>query len=184
MSDEKDDLTGIFDDLTPEDFLPELKRGILAFDAFVQDNIKSIRMAYLASDGQINPVAIFADPTNEWVFVPNDDENMGQYISRLREAAHTLKATWFFISRKTMVGSYVVEVSDEDQIADVADPSAVKRAADAGLMSEGVLYYAERLEDGVRDVRHGYMRVENDRLGTVAEGNPLQRMELFSNILG
>jgi hypothetical protein len=181
VSDEQDDdLTGIFDDLSPEDFALEPKRGIIAFDKFVKENIQSIRMAYLASEGQINPVAVFADPMNEWVFVPNDDENMGEYVERLREAAKTLKATWFFISRKTMVGSYLT--TNED-VSDLADPEVIARLEAEGQMTEGVLYYAERLEDGQREHRHGFMRAEDGRLTQVVEGNPIQTIELFSNIL-
>lgn len=183
MTDNDDELTGIFDDLTPEDFALEEKRGIVAFDRFVKENIAAIRMAYLASEGQVNPVAVLASPENEWTFVPTDDENLGEYIERLREAAKTLKATWFFISRKTKVGSYAADASNG--IPDIADREVVKAARDQGILSEGIFYYAERYEDGVRDCRHGMMRADaDDRLSDPIEGNPhVQGVGIFSNIL-
>lgn len=179
MTDEHDELTGIFDDLKPEDFAPR-KQGIVAFDAFVKENIRSLRVAYAAADGEINPIAIFASPDNEWTFSPTEDENMGQYIQRLREAAKTLKATWFFISKKTLVGA--LTATNDGTIPEITNTGWAEQHRQ--LLTEGVVYYAERLEDGVKDCRHGIIYAEDGALTQVVEGNPnAQSMGLFSNIL-
>lgn len=177
--DEHDDLTGIFDNLTPEDFLEPLKKGVVAFDAFVKEQIKGVRMAWLAAEGNINSVAIFADPSNEWTFTPTEDENLGEYVERLREAGKTLNATWFFISRKTQVGAIALDTKD---IKSADDPDLVNSMTE--IMGEGIFYYAERLEDGVRDVRLGMMRADGNELGRVVEGNAqVQGVGIFHHIL-
>ena len=180
MSDFHDDeLTGIFDNLTPEDFTPF--RGRIAFDKFVAENIETTRTSWLAADGHINPIAVLATPAERWTFAPTDDETLGEYVERLRGEAKRLGASWLFISRKTLVGTYLV---DGDSVPDASDPEAIQKAIESGLMVEGVFYFAERVEGAERDSRHGLMRPEGERLGEVVEGNPNhQSASFFSRIL-
>lgn len=179
-----DDLTGIFDDLTPNDFSTVRNEGSMAFHRFVQENVKSVKIAFMAVDGNpINPLATFANPENEWVFSPNDDENLGQYVDRLRKVAKEIGATWFFISRMTQVATYSVDINDVPK--DINGPEALAKASEHGAaVVPGILYYAERLENGVREVQHGIMKINENRLEDPIVGNGLaQSIGLFENIL-
>lgn len=180
MNDYNDELSGIFDNITPADFAPF--KGRLAFDQFVTKNLEMTRMAWLAADGQINPVAVLATAEKSWAFAPTDDETLGEYVERVRGEAKKLGATWLYISRKTLVGTFKVDPSDAP---DATNPEAIQEAIEKGLMSEGLFYYAERLEDGERDCRHGMMRAQDNELGELIEGNPYhQSVSFFANILG
>lgn len=187
-----DELTGIFDNLDPDDFNDPItvkatrgerdNYGAEAFDQFIDRKIETVRESYLASEGQINPVATLASRTSEWMFTPTDEETLGQYVERLRSEAKRLGATWLFISRKTLVGS---SQQDEDSVVDTSDPEQLQAGIEAGLVSEGVFFFAERIEDGVRDHRHGIMKAENsDTLGELVMGNPVQTVSFFATILG
>lgn len=177
-----DELAGIFDHLTPEDFSPF--RGRIAFDQFITQNLETTRTSWLAADGQINPVAVLATATERWTYVPTDEETLGEYVERLRSEARRLKATWLFLSRKTLVGNYEVRVGDD--VPDTSDPDALQKAIEKGIITEGIFYFAERSEDGKTDTRHGLMKPDKDgRLGPVVEGNPKhQTADFFKNILG
>ncbi len=181
MNDHDDELTGIFNDLTPQDFTPF--SGRVAFDDFVTQNINAMRIAWAAADGAVNPVAFLATAGKIDIHTAEDGETLGQYIERVQQEARKMGATWLFVSRKTLVGNY--QASSRDTIPDATDPAALEKAIASGLMVEGLFYYAERLEDGQRDCRHGMMRAEGDRLGELIEGNPHhQTVGFFSNILG
>lgn len=175
-----DELAGIFDDLSPEDFSPN--RGRVAFDKFVDRHVQIVRMAYLASEGNINPVAILATDTEEHEFTPTQEETLGEYVARLHDEAEGVGAKWLFISRKTLVGSLSIPASE---MFDLSDPEQVQAAIEKGLMSEGVFYYAERTEGAERQRRHGMMRADGNRLAMQVEGDSEhQSVDFFSSILG
>lgn len=185
MTDEHDELTGIFDNLKPEDFSvgdgPNL--GHAAFDKFVGDNLRTVRTGFLASDGHLNPIAVLSDSQTQVVLVPEGAETLGDWLERLRSEAQKLGATWFFLCRKTMVGHY--QSSGSEPVPDATDPNAVAEAMSKGLMSEGLFFYAERMENGDRESRHGLMEIQDGRLGEVREGDPAtQSVEFWQTVLG
>lgn len=185
-----DELDGIFDDLKPEDFFLETSaieevsrtsKGAEMFSAFVDEQLRAIRLAYAASQGQVNPIAILANTERQRVFSPEDDENMGQYTSRLNREAKLMGATWVFISRKTLVAAHHVS---PDQIHDTNDPEAVAQAIADGVLKTGLIWFSERRENGERHRRHGIIEaLPNHNLGQPVEGDSSQAIPIFDRIL-
>lgn len=184
-----DELTGIFDDLTPDDFIRTTtariethlpgspNQGAEAFAKFVQHNVDTVRSSSIHANGNdINPVAVLANASTQWIFAPLPEENMGQYIQRLHDEAVNLNATWVFISRQTMVAA-----TDED--VDTTDPESIQAALDRGLMKKGVIFFAQRHEGDEWEHRHGMMHLEDGGLGPAVFGDPNQTVSYFARIL-
>lgn len=185
MSDEHDELTGIFDHLRPEDFTQGFgpNHGSEAFHKFVDANIITVRTGYAASDGHLNPFANLADSTSQVTITPTDDETLGEYVERCRSEAIRLGAKWVFIARKTLVGNY--DAKSTDDIPDTSDPEALAKAIEEGLLVEGMFYYAERRELNEAESRHGIMKAQGNNLGECVEGSSAaQTVEFFKGILG
>lgn len=188
-----DELTGIFDDLEPDDFnvkttariethLPDAPhRGASAFKQFVEHNIEVVRSSSLAAGGgDINPVAILSSASTQWMFSPVEGETMGDYVQRLHQEAAALGATWVFISRQTMVGSAMI---DDEDVPDAADPVAVEEALKRGTMSKGVVFFAQRHEGDEWEHSHGMMLLADGGLGPAIYGSQEQKMDFFAQIL-
>lgn len=183
MNDFNDELSGIFDDLNPDDFIPF--QGADAFQKFFMQAIDATRFAWLSAEGNINPVAILASPSERWFLPADDGETLGQYIERVRLNAQENDARWLFISRRTTVANWTVD--DADQIpGDPTSPEAIAEGIRLGHAREGVFYYAEQYDPSERDIRYGVMLPEDDgHLSEPDEGNTtLQVVGLFANILG
>lgn len=183
-----DDFTGIFDHLSPDDFNletsavdenPGVYRGPHAFSTFVDQQLRAVRLAFAAADGEINPVAVLVSPTVERVFAPDDDETLGQYLDRLSNEARTVGATWFFISKKTVAG-----VFSSNEHPDVNSPEAMQAAIDEGTAKLNVLWYAERREGDERHHRHGLLEIVGNKLGQMYEGPAEQGLTAFERVLG
>ncbi|HRD59548.1 MAG TPA: hypothetical protein PLZ93_00685 [Nocardioides sp.] len=179
----RDEVSGIFDDLSPDDFagIRSLQVRPGSFDDFVEDQVAALRIAYLSSDGEMNPVAVLGQGTSAWLHAPDEDETLGAYFARLETEARRIGATRFFISRKTHVGSAPVEHPD---LPDVADAGMIREVLESGGLVEGVYYFAARRDGEEREYRHGIMKAHGNRLGEVVEGSPDQPMELLTGILG
>jgi len=184
-----DDLSGIFDHLSPDDFAitsavdesARTNRGAAAFNSFVDEQLRAIRLAYTAAEGEINPIAILASPESQRLFKPDDDENMNEYVARLNREAKAMGATWVFISRKTLVASHMV---DPDDVHDVNDEEAVADAIKKGLLKTGLVWFAERREGDERHRRHGVIEAgPNHQLGLPTEGSEGQPIPIFDRIL-
>lgn len=195
MSDFNDDeLSGIFNDLSPDDFAVQTTArvetylsgspnvGDAAFIKFVDHNIEVLRTSALAAGGnEINPVAVLASASTQWIFSPEPDESMGEYIERLHGEAERLGATWCFISRFTMVAATSGGVFQDEDIAD--DKRGVKMMEE-GNLTRGVVFYAARVEDGDHQRRHGVMFIEDRGLTPPVYGDPDQPFAIFDEILG
>jgi hypothetical protein len=186
MNEDKDEFTGIFDDLTPEDF--ELSTsafadvhwdqegGEKAFNEFVATQITTLRTTFSAAEGRIQSLAVLANPNRMRSFLPEDDENLGQYLERLGREAEKMRATWFFISRVTMVGS----VTSVDPIMfDAGD----HQAESAPKVERGVIWFAARREYDGRGHRQGIMTAVGNHLGKMIEGTPDQTFGIFEVVL-
>lgn len=192
-NDNNDDLTDIFEHLTPEDFVTETtsmedlaraNEGAEAFGAFVDEQLRMLRTAYIAAEGQLNPIAIIASPTVQRIFAAEDDESLGQYVARVAREAKRIGAIWTFISKKTLVASHETEYDGSPQ-PDVNDPEEVQAAVATGAMVLGVMWYAERREGNEHQHRIGIMLDEHGRrLGKSVEGSDVQGVPLFAQILG
>lgn len=186
-----DEFTGIFDNLNPDDFtletsaIDETSRenlGVEAFNAFVDEQLRALRISYAAADGElISPVSILASPVLQRVFSAEDDENMGQYVARLHREAKRMGATWVFTSKQTLVGTALML---PDDMVDINDSKAVDKAIEEGRMEEGIFWYAERREGDERHNRQGIIRVVGNKLGAMTEGPAQQQIPLMAQILG
>lgn len=168
-----DEYNGIFDDLNPNDFhgVTSWPHSYDSFDEFVDFEIMSTRKAWLASDGQINPVAVLATEDRIWLYAPDDDESVQEYFDRLKGEAERVQASWLYIAKQTNVGIR----SDQElgvlmDVADVEDED----------LDDGVLYYAAERE---KHTKIGIMRAYGNRLGEVIPGDPNQPFSMLGDIL-
>ena len=187
-NDERDELTGIFDHIRPEDFILETtaiqeyertNEGVEAFNAFVDEQLRAARQSWIAAEGEVQPIAILASTTKQRVFTPDDEETLGEWVQRLHREAQRMQANWVFLTKRTMVGSAAPGAQD----VDFNDQEAVQAAIEAGTLVDGSLWYAERREGGERHHRFGIMRAKNGRLAEMEEGPSSQPSGLWSLIL-
>lgn len=178
---EFDQFDGIFDELLPDDFsgVTSWRHHFKNFDEFVETGLLTVRVSYASAEGQINPVALLADHRQTWLYGPDDDETLGEYFERLKFEASRLKATWFFVSKKTMVGN----TKASENLPDVSDPEAIDKALEEGLLGEGVFYFASQHDGDEKEYRHGIMNAHGNRLGEAIEGNPQQTVNSLKEIL-
>jgi hypothetical protein len=182
-----DNITGIFDHLTPDDFSRETSafheeqgsfKGAANFSAWVNGQLKTLRVAFAGADGHLNPVAVLTSPTVTRSFIPDDDETLGDFLKRLGREARTIGATWFFLAKKAFVGTM-----ETTEPPDVSDPEAVLRLADEGKLKLGVLWYAERREGDERHQRTGFLTIVENRLGESVEGDAPQSFAALASVL-
>lgn len=192
-----DDLTGVFDDLTPEDFsvvttafhstdypdqqYPEGQVGEAAFEVFVAECLRATQYAFTASDGQINPIGLLGNRHLRRSFAPDNDEIVGQYIARLAREARLMRATWFFISQIVPTAWFS---SDTLHPSDSAE--GAQEAVEQGeTHHSNVYWYAERVEGTDSQRRHGIIQIlESGKLGDLMEGIPEQRVSIYAPVLG
>lgn len=181
-----DQFTGIFDDLTPEDFtrrttsaVTELDRIERSFDDFIADMLRAVRFAFASASGEIDPLATLAGGHVERVFAPDDDETVGNFIDRLAREAKVLDAEWLFIYKRTVVGTF-----QSDDGGSVDGPDAMQSALDAGTTQEAIYWYAEDRSSGESERRHGFLTIVGNHLGDQVEGNSVQTVRAFTRILG
>lgn len=185
-----DSYEGIFEHLTPDDFARDTSaveqdenrvNGLEAFNAFVDEQIRMLRTAYIAASGDLDPIAIIASPTVQRMFTPDDDESNQAWVDRVAHEARLIRANWTFVGKKAPVA--VVPPSEDGQVRDSMDKTLAQQAIAAGTVKIGMMFYAEYREDGERFHRLGQMaEVAPHRLGPVTE-NTVQEMPLFAEIL-
>ena len=152
--------------------------GKAAFNAWVDHNLRTMRIAWAAADGTVNPVAFLATKERMRTFAPDDDETLGQYIDRLTREARVVQARWFFICQRTHVGHI-----QSDEMMDAASAEIVQKAIDEGALKLGMVWYAERREGRITH-RAGYMTAVGNRLSEPEETSPEQSFEPFAEVLG
>ena len=195
-----DDLTGIFDDLSPIDFIAtsvvaRSPRHDDDFDHFVERQLHAVRYAFAAADGAINPIATLGTDTAEHMFTPEDDESLGQYVWRLRRQARIFGATTLFIFKKTKVGllpqdDAVVKALEDGALTEwarsqglaVDDPEAMRAALELGTQVDAVYWYAVQIGADPRR-RHGYITITDKQLGPLVEAEATQAVGAFDRIL-
>jgi hypothetical protein len=177
-----DDLTGIFDDLTPDDFFFADRSASTiglpdgcSFEQFITIQHDLLKYAFAAADGKINPLTILATDTQAIAYQADDDEKLGDYIARMAEEAKRINARWSFFYKKTLVAASI------DGRANVDNPGLLDELQKQGEAWECVYWYASR-NDGEPTMRHGYVKINKQRLGPVAEA-PEQPNEILDKIL-
>ena len=113
MSERHDELTGIFDGLTPDDFATETTAiasmvgcyaGPDILDGFVQHQLNAVRLAFTMSDGWLVTTAVLAGREGLRTFVADDDETLHDFVARARREAVRLRAHWCFFATQTQMG--------------------------------------------------------------------------------
>lgn len=181
MSDDHDELTGIFDNLNPDDFSDNATTPIALFNRFVDSNVDAIRKSYIAAEGEIQVITVLDSPAGKETIIPAyDGESLGEYVERVRSEAHSIGAVRLFLCRRAQVASKMIDMEEMKPVDDaswVGQPEV--------KLVDGLIYYAERLESGVREARIGIMRGENGDLVDRTEIDArLQPIDLFANMLG
>jgi len=182
---------GVFDDATVADFERSTSARIElaraghagdAFDQFVAEQARAVRMAWIAAETYMQPLVVITDGRQERVFIPDDDETLGQFIERMRREALAMEAVWAFIAKRSMVANLGSALETDDDV-DVTDTEEWEKAVAAGIVRLGVIWYAERREGEKRHHRHGQMQDEEGKLGEMREGSQAQAIPLFASIL-
>lgn len=187
-----DEYTGIFDNLNPEDFnleettaiseTPRGHHGADAFNAFVAEQQRAVVTAYMAGEGDVQPIALLANQDTQRIFTPDDEETVAEFIKRLNREAHSMGAVWTFYACKTQVA--FEEVDADAEVSDADNAEDVQAALAEGRMTDGILWYAERREGDEQHRRQGVMpEVGHGRLGSSKEASSRQSIGILTLIL-
>ncbi|GAA1934710.1 hypothetical protein [Nocardioides marmoribigeumensis] len=121
--DQRDELTGIFDALTPADFVRESTAiaamdgcyaGSAILDGFVEHQLNAVRLAFAMSDGWLFTTAVLAGRQGLRTFVADDDETLDGFVSRVRDEAARMRAHWCFMATQTLIGPRAGAGEDDD----------------------------------------------------------------------
>lgn len=189
-----DEYTGIFDNISPADFIltkttaifetPRTTQPVDAFSSFVEEQKRTLTTAFMASEGHLQPIAVLANSDTQRVFTPDDEENVAEFIKRLNREARQMAAVWTFYAQTTLVRSQQVDPDSDAVNIDPNDPDDVALAMEKGELVPGVFWYSERREGDEQHRRQGVMAEEGPgKLGPPSEASPLQSVGIFSLIL-
>lgn len=144
---ERDELSGIFDQLTPEDFvvpstaiasMPGCYEGPDVLDGFVEHQLNAVRLAFAMADGWLTTTAVLAGPEGLRTFVADDEERLEDFLTRVRSEASRMQAHWCFLATQTVMG-----------------PDA----------REAVVWHLTSTEPETAGAVAGFLPIEGDRLG-------------------
>lgn len=179
----EDTISGIFDNLSPEDFrTTEVHQGAVThtdFDEFLAAQIHSTHIAFAASDGTPTSVAFLDNGIMVRMFVPTDEEDMGEFLARIKSEGRLIHATRFFIYRTTLVASQ--ELADDGSYIDGNDAEAQEKAVKLGIENPGLIWYGADSRSGQRSL--GTFVADGMSLVRPVKGHPAQPYELFDRVL-
>lgn len=153
--DARDELTGIFDHLAPEDFVVESTAiaamagcyaGADVLDGFVEHQLNAVRLAFSMADGWLVTTAVLAGREGLRTFVADDDETLLDFVARVRREAALMRAHWCFMATQTVIG-----------------PRASSTSPDVG--QEAVVWQVTSTEPETAGALGGFMPLEGNRLG-------------------
>ena len=151
--DERDELSGIFDGLRPEDFVLETTAiasmagcyaGPDILDGFLEHQLNAVRLAFSMADGWLFTTAVLAGHEGLRTFVADDDETLHDFVSRVRGEAARMQAHWCFMATQTLMGP-VGEDGDTGQ--------------------EAVVWQLTSTESATAGATGGFMPILGNRLG-------------------
>ena len=155
---QRDELTGIFDGLTPEDFVVDTTAiasmagcyaGPDILDGFVEHQLNAVRLAFSMSDGWLVTTAVLAGREGLRTFVADDDETLHDFVSRVRHEASRMRAHWCFMATQTLMGPGAGSLPAED--------------GDTG--QEAVVWQLTSTEAATAGAMGGFMQILGNRLG-------------------
>lgn len=124
-SSSNDDISKAFQDVEPDDITDpgehffEHTPGPETFQQFLHRHLYSIRYAFVAADGVINPVSALSDTRTERLFAARDDETLQEMLQRVTEMARATGSTRFFFSRLVPITMTTLDAPQLDE----TDPS-------------------------------------------------------------
>lgn len=62
------------------------------FETFRETNLEGIRITFLSTEGELNPVGILASEHAVRMFVPDDEETVAEFTTRLNRDAREMRA--------------------------------------------------------------------------------------------
>ena len=157
--DQRDELTGIFDGLSPADFVVESTAiasldgcyaGSAILDGFVEHQLNAVRLALAMSDGWLFTTAVLAGRQGLRTFVADDDETLDDFVSRVRGEAARMQAHWCFMATQTLMGP---RAGSADSFED----------GDTG--QEAVVWQLTATEAETAGAMGGFMPIDGTRLG-------------------
>lgn len=188
---------GVFDDLTPEQLIQgprasKTKTGTFvgpeAFARFVDESVAKTAKRYTRKAKRypdaFAPVVVhcaLATPATLLTYEAEHDDTVGLFLERLRTDAKLMRATWFFIAVKTVVGSR--QVPEDAPEPDITSAGAMDDVVEDGVMGEGILWHAKRSENGDTQQRNGILTVVENTIVEQIEGSETQAIEVFAHIL-
>jgi hypothetical protein len=123
---QRDQLSGIFDGLTPADFGVESTAiasmsgcycGPDVLDGFVEHQLNAVRLAFAMSGGWLFTTAVLAGREGLRTFVADDDETLDDFVTRVRHEAARMRAHWCFMATQTLIGPGSAEDGETGQEA-------------------------------------------------------------------
>lgn len=173
-----DDMSGIFEHLTPQDFMRSSARHVAvwdqqSFEEFVNACLDMVRFAFHASDGSPDPVALLIGTDGRRLYAPDEDETLGQYLDRLsREAkeygAHSLFTMWL-TKGGTYESDHFSRIDSDENLAKVQ-----------GGLKPVIYWYAQYGQA----VRHGIMTIVDGDTGDVFEAPAEHAAPVYRAVLG
>ena len=173
VGDRVDTLTGIFDSLTPEDFVVESTAiasmdgcyaGAEVLDGFVEHQLNAVRLAFSMADGWLVTTAVLAGREGLRTFVADDDETLFDFVARVRREAARMQAHWCFMATQTLIG-----------------PAAASEDGDTG--QEAVVWQLTSTESATACTIGGFMPIDGIRLGESFETRLAHRKGPWSDVL-
>ena len=170
---ERDELSGIFDQLTPEDFvlastaiasMPGCYAGPDVLDGFLEHQLNAVRLAFAMSDGWLTSTAVLAGHDGLRTFVADDDETLGDFVARVRREATRMQAHWCFLATQTLMG-----------------PGAGAEDGDTG--QEAVRWHLSSTEPETAGALAGFLPIDGNRLGESLETR-LDAPVAWADVLG
>lgn len=109
-----DELDGIFDNLSISDFMRSARGDLTLrhpspedFNQFLRRHANMLQAIFTASRGELQAFAILAtisnEPTLERLYLPVEEECVGDYVARLAKEARETDVNALFFTMRTMV---------------------------------------------------------------------------------
>lgn len=177
-----EEIVRFFDSISPEDFQaptipaneiePELypRHGKEEFERFELTNLKRL------SETEESFAALNTGTENR-VYLPREDEGLGQFLVRIAMDARRYGAKWLFVASPG-------QASIGDKTFDPNDPASVERAKRDGHTIDVINWYAESVEESHRASTHGVLlHNESDEQVIVRSSVPQGADPAFKRVL-
>lgn len=130
----------------------EVTRGVTHWNNFV-DGLLLVSRSSAAKPGEFQPWAVLHSPTVQRTFVPDGDETVTQFATRLKREAEDMQATWFFTAILSCGRAYNSE--DSPPNIDPDNEDELQEALDRGEIEVAICWYAEMHEKSKQQHRAG-----------------------------